>query len=509
MLNTILEHEPPAPKTNLIKVLLVEDNLPDAAYVEEMLPTCSYSLVQVTSLKAAREQSQKSTFDVVLLDLSLPDSFGLETFLSLSKFVPNVPIVILTGPNDENIAAEAIKLGAQDFVQKLNLNEESLNRIIRYSIERNKTEGILRESASKAIATAAYLKLALRSSHTGAWSWERATNKVHFDDQMIAMCGLNEGTNCDSVKVFLKRVHSDDRHRIASALKLAVILKEEFDVDYRVTWPDGTAHDLSAAGQINCDTTGAVQSMTGVCRDITRHTTAEQDAKRLVVLEKHEAFIATLTHDLKTPLIGANRILELFVTGQIGTLQDEQLKLLRMLQDSNTDMLGLIENLLGVYRYDEGTTKLTYVTVDVASLADACLRQMDAIAERAGINFISNFPPGVHTLKADSIALSRVLRNLLSNAMKFTRSGGSITVSGGIITDSYVLKVEDTGLGMPEEDVELLFQRYSQGAVGINHGSGSGLGLYLCRQLVEAHGGKISCISRLGEGTIFTVILPA
>jgi PAS domain S-box-containing protein len=508
MLKTILEHESFTSKMALIKVLLVEDSTPDAAFVEEMLPTDSYSLVQASTLKLAREQSRKTNFNIVLLDLSLPDSSGLETFLSISAFMPNVPIVILTGLNDQKIAAGAIKLGAQDFVQKLNLNEENLARIIRYSIERNKTETALRESAAKAIAAEAYLKLALRSSHTGVWSWDRATNRVNFDDQMLTMFGAVDSTTSNTVKNFLKSVHVGDRARVASALRNAVTQKEEFDVDYKVTWADGSSHDLSAAGQINCDTMGDVINMTGVCRDITRHKTAEKDAKRLIILEKHEDFITTLTHDLKNPLIGANRILELLTTEQLGAIPDEQLKLLRLLRESNADMLALIKNLLGVYRYDEGTTILTYVTVDVSALTDSCLHQLKAIAEQEGINFVSNFPPGIHTIRADPIAISRVLRNLLSNAMKFTPHGGSIIISGTIISDSYVLKVEDTGLGMPETDVELLFQRYSQGAEGIKQDSGSGLGLYLCRQLVEAHGGKISCASQLGIGTVFTVTLP-
>ncbi len=488
--------------------MLVEDNLPDATFVQELLPTDLYSITTATSLAAAQKTSKLSNFDIVLLDLSLPDSSGLQTFISISEELPNIPIVVLTGLKDDAVAARAIKYGAQDFVHKSALNEEALRRIIRYSIERSHAEGMLRESANKAKAAEQYLKLALRASYTGVWSWQILTNQVSVDDQMLAMFGLAPEAKVLTVTDLLNSVCIEDRERIKSALQTATELGQGYDIDFRVIWKDGSEHYIAATGNNIFDDAGKSIVMAGVCRDITKNKAEQKNAKRLVILEKHEDFIATLTHDLKNPLLGADRLLDLFLTGAVGELQPEQVKLLDLLRNSNAEMLALIKDLLEVYRYDEGIMPLNYADVDICATAHACMLQLQAVAERSGITCAENFPEEDHTIKADSIALGRVIRNLLSNAMKFTKPGGSITISGRMSSDFYTLTVEDTGTGISPDDFERLFQRFSPGKQSKQNTAGTGLGLYLCRQLVEAHGGKIVCTNSSGVGTVFTIVLP-
>jgi two-component system, sensor histidine kinase and response regulator len=183
--------------------------------------------------------------------------------------------------------------------------------------------------------------------------------------------------------------------------------------------------------------------------------------------------------------------------------------LLEVLHKSNLDMLALIQNLLAVYCYDAGAPPLDFTAVDVMALANTCIDQLTAIAEGSGGQLTSSFPEGNHTISADLIALRRVLMNLLSNGIKFTGAGGHVTVSGSTLGNFYVLEIKDTGAGIPKADVDKLFQKYSQGAQGKRYKAGTGLGLYLCRQLVEAHGGEITCTSTEGVGTTFRVTLPS
>jgi signal transduction histidine kinase len=114
----------------------------------------------------------------------------------------------------------------------------------------------------------------------------------------------------------------------------------------------------------------------------------------------------------------------------------------------------------------------------------------------------------MHIIVADRIALQRVILNLLSNAIKFSVEGARVVVSAGLRGDLYYLEVKDVGAGIQQDDLLKIFQRYAQGKHGRTILSGSGLGLYLCRRLVEAHGGEISCDSVEGQGTIFRVSLP-
>lgn len=496
------------PISERIRVLLVEDSTADAFFVQELLPSSSYMLVHVDSLSKAHLAAKIDTFDIVLLDLSLEDGFGLETFLSMHASLPHTPICILTGYNNDEVALQAIKLGAQDFVSKDGLNEKALVRIIRYSIQRHQAQGMIVKSDNRASTAEGYLKLALRASKTGVWTLSCVDGSITFDYQMLKLFGIADGETIAHLSEFLQRVHIDDRERIAAALKNSIEFREDYNVEYKIVWPDGSERYIAARGQRMVDATGSDLFLAGVCTDITKQMMEQKNALRLIVLEQHEDFIATLTHDLKNPLIGADKVLELFLCGALGTLDERQLKLLTLMQESNGNMLALIQNLLEVYRYDEEQPPLIFSPVNISVLAAACIRQLTGVAEKSGVQFQSNFPDEEYEISANSIAIERVLRNLISNAMKFTPEGGRISVSGREVEDSYIITVEDTGAGIPEEDLNLLFQRFSQGKLGKKYSAGTGLGLYLCRQLVEAHGGKITCTSTVGVGTSFIVTLP-
>jgi two-component system cell cycle sensor histidine kinase/response regulator CckA len=493
---------------DVINVLLVEDSAADAFLIQEMLPSDSYKLTHATSLSKAHSATKIERYDIVLLDLSLEDSFGLETFLAMHASVPQTPICILTGYDNDDTAIEAIKLGAQDFVPKHEVSEKGIARTIRYSIQRHQAQSRIVESDNRASTAETHLKMALKASKTGVWSYTVAERRVSFDEQMLALFGITPGETLESLAQFLQYVHIDDRERIAEALEETVELRNEYNVEYKIVWSDGSEHYIAARGEMMIDASGRNQMMAGICTDITKKKLEQKNALRLIVLEQHEDFIATLTHDLKNPLIGADKALELFLCGALGTLGDRQLQLLTLMRESNADMLALIQNLLEVYRYDEGQPPLNLCQINIAVLAESCIRQMDGVAQESGIRFQSNFPDDKFEISADAIAVGRVLRNLISNAMKFTRSGGQISISGRDAGDSYELTVADTGAGIPKEDLHLLFQRFSQGKLGKKYSAGTGLGLYLCRQLVEAHGGRIACTSTVGVGTSFTFTLP-
>src|SRR6202042_2201121 len=119
---------------------------------------------------------------------------------------------------------------------------------------------------------------------------------------------------------------------------------------------------------------------------------------------------------------------------------------------------------------------LVITEIDVEALANTCIRQLIAVAEESRVQLSSSFPKGNHTIRADLISLRRVLMNLLSNGIKFTGSGGRVTVSGGALGDLYALEVKDTGSGMSQGELEALFQKFSQGKLGRKYPAGTGLG---------------------------------
>jgi signal transduction histidine kinase len=310
------------------------------------------------------------------------------------------------------------------------------------------------------------------------------------------------GTNHE---LFLDRIHHNDRQMVDAAFSACRNGKSDFNVEYRVLWPDDTIHHLSMMGRAVLDAAGASTGMAGVCRDMTKNKQQEEDCKRLALLEQRQEFVAMLAHDLRTPIFGCQRIMSLMIDGSLGALTDRQIDLLSKISDSNQSMLLMISNVLDSYRCEAGAESLICTELDVHSLVSACLVELAPLAQKNDITLVHKVSKTKKVL-ADQIAMRRVICNLVSNAVKFTPARGSIEITVLERDSRAILQVRDTGFGMSPEEMTNLFQRFWQ-AKGQYRSRGLGLGLYLCRHLVEAQSGTISCQSEAGKGTTFEVSL--
>lgn len=356
-------------------VLLIGDNLAESPYIQELLEDESASWLKFTccsSISSALHLLNNNAPDIVLLDLTVPDSIGLNGLAKLHNQLSSLPILVLTGVDDQEIATKALKMGAHDCLIKTNINARALLRIIEYSILRKQSE------------------------------------------------------------VY---------------------------------------------------------------------------ATRLMLMEQREQFMATLTHDLKNPLLGADRILEHLTGGKLGQLNDEQFRVLDMLRNSNKSLLNMVQNLIEVYRQKKDAGALLYEEVDMSELLGTCLSEFAHQAQARNVAIKSDVSSPL-VIEADSNSIRRVIHNLLDNALKFTPSGGHINIRTKRNGTNALFKIEDTGTGIAAEEMSTLFKPFCQGAEGRKYSPGTGLGLYLCRQIVEAHRGKIDCKSKPGCGTSFVVSLP-
>ena len=236
---------------------------------------------------------------------------------------------------------------------------------------------------------------------------------------------------------------------------------------------------------------------------------AEKARQKVLLMEQREDFMYTLAHDLKTPLISGDRVLELLVSGSLGGLSPEQDKVLKMLKDSNQALLRMVKNLLAVYRYESGVETLHHENIDLRNLLKSAVDEVTPITEQKNLAIDLALPSSIEPLACDGLELRRVIANLLSNAIKYTADGGQIRVS---LEDDCELQcvninVMDNGTGIPEAERMNVFRRFWQGNQ-CHRAIGTGLGLHLCWKIVEAHGGTIKCESVEKEGSKFTVVLP-
>lgn len=219
-------------------------------------------------------------------------------------------------------------------------------------------------------------------------------------------------------------------------------------------------------------------------------------------------FMATMSHELRTPLNVILGYSGLLLEGALGNLTDEQLEAVSRLRLNALQLLDLVNATLDVTRLETGKVPLDLHPTSVAEVVAQTVRETVEQLRPQGLDIWRAVPPTLPPVPTDAIKLKVILKNLLANALKFTPSGW-VLVDGNLEPGNLVLRVSDTGIGIPPEQQDVIFEPFRQVAAPIDdrHG-GVGLGLYIVRRLVDAFGGNISVSSQPGRGTQFTVRLP-
>lgn len=229
-------------------------------------------------------------------------------------------------------------------------------------------------------------------------------------------------------------------------------------------------------------------------------------AVRLREIEQlKEQFYATVSHELRSPLTSAREAASLLQQGGAGPLTEKQEKLLAIIHGSAERLLRLVSEILDLSRLSAGLLPLERRAFDVTRAVRRAVKEMRAQAEERGVHVAWEAGPGPFEIVADEDRVVQVLVNLVANGIRFTPAGGSVSVRVADGGSEVLVHVEDTGMGIPADQLPLVFERYRQARTDR---AGTGLGLAIVRGLVEAHGGHVSVESAEGKGSRFTVALP-
>lgn len=221
-------------------------------------------------------------------------------------------------------------------------------------------------------------------------------------------------------------------------------------------------------------------------------------------------FVSMVSHELRTPLNSVHGFIDLLLQGHMGELSEEQHLYLGYTQEGVLQLISIVEDILFMTRSDLGQFEIKQEEVHFRSLARQTIRSLQPQAEKAEIELCQDLPSDLPTLYVDPQRMKQVLSNLVTNAIKFTPPGGTITVGAQRRNEQFVaVSVTDTGYGIPVEDRQHVFERFYQS----NHRQqsrmgGYGLGLSIARLIVEQHGGTISFDTVINQGTTFTFTVP-
>ncbi len=369
----------------VFKVLVIDDDEIDRMTVIRAFKGADFQteILEAIDCQSGIDLAISHQFDCIFIDYRLPDGNGVELLQKLREQGIRVPIVSLTGQNDDRVAVDLMKAGASDYLSKTQISPAQLRQV--------------------------------------------------FQNVM--------------------RVYNAE-----VAMELANQQREE-------------------------------------------------------LLAQKEEFIARMTHDLQTPLVGANRMLDLLCDDVFGDLPAKAKSNLQIISRSNQDLLQMVRNLVEAYTYDTAAKHLTFMPIDLVRLITEVVHELTPIAITKNLELTStilarDLPDANFQITGDRLELKRLIVNLVGNSLKFTDLGKiSIELRPSLPNfPTVTVAICDTGTGIPKGDLANLFERFRRG----NHKrSNSGLGLYLCKQIAEAHGGKISVRSKVGEGSTFSVELPA
>ncbi|MFB2773442.1 hybrid sensor histidine kinase/response regulator [Pelatocladus sp. BLCC-F211] len=243
-----------------------------------------------------------------------------------------------------------------------------------------------------------------------------------------------------------------------------------------------------------------------------KHSLDEQ--KKL--FSQQEDFVSRLTHDLRTPLVAADRMLNLFEQERFCKISPDMKQAITAMIRSNQNLLDMVNTLLEVHRLEAGKKTMQFESCDVCEIAAEVVQELNPLADekeillKVDVSQLDQQSQNDCIVLGDRLELRRVISNLVGNAIKFTDTGSinvriSTTPPSSMDKGQINIEVEDTGYGISADDLPTLFERFRQGK---NKRAGSGLGLHLSRRIVEFHGGTIEAASKLGKGSVFTVHLP-
>jgi two-component system, NarL family, sensor histidine kinase UhpB len=472
----------------ILQLLVVEDNPGDYALLKEYLhmgPLPRGKTFHAPTMSEAARLIRKNDFDVALLDLSLPDSSGIDSVITLDRLLPHTPIVVFSGLSDVQTAMEAISLGAQDYLVKGEFDEKLLGKIIHYSMERKRMVEKLRQSNER-------YEFVNKATLDTIWEWRYDTNTGFWGDGIVNTFGYTADEMQYDESWIHHFIHPDDRERVIAAIQKHIRLRNQnWQDEYRFRCADGSYKYVFDRGFILYDEKGNPYRMIGAMSDIT-------DKRKL---EKELAEQALAQQKLIT---------EVTIQAQ----EKERNELGKELHDNINQVLATIKMFLGMSLENanarEDLTRRSIGNVNYAieeirklskslvapslgdiGLADALQELVEEInlAKKVQVELVNEIESNVEIDKNRELMLYRIIQEQLNNVQKYAKAAKAV-VSIGTKNNNLFLTVADDGVGFDPA------------------AKARGIGLKNISSRVGFYSGTMKIISAPGKGCIIEIRIP-
>ncbi|MBS1955453.1 MAG: response regulator [Cyanobacteria bacterium SZAS-4] len=492
---------PPSTPDAETRILLVEDDLAFTALILAYLSEFpNIKLDSASTLTAGLDHLRRDDYDAILLDLNLSDSRGVVTLKTMREHAPRVPIVVLTSTDEDDLAIQLLQNGAEEYVVKSSVRLNKLVRVIKVAIERKRVTERLGLLESVVLNTNDAVVIAEHNK-----GLPKEGRKIVF---------INETFTKLSQYQFDEIVGKPIAPLFAPSSEQSAMLDANAEQGSTVQTEvphirkDGTQLDVDLSMFPVIDESGTITHWVFMFRDATERKDSEETQRQILLMKQREDFAAVLAHDLKTPVIGTNRLLGILLSDTLGPLTKEQRDLLLLMQKDSEHSLQKIQNVLEVFRFNVSKNELKLVPIDLVPIINDCIAQQKARATARGdLQFKVDSPESVPNVVADEAAVRKILTNILDNATEFSPTNATITLKVTDARDSVSISVHDHGPGIAKDLQPFLFDRVWQGGPKTQYTASTGLGLYVCKQLIKAHDGTIECVSETGNNSSCTIII--
>ncbi len=485
-----------------IDLLVIEDNPGDARIIEECLKDISnpkFNLKFSIRLTEAIKILEKTKFDLVLLDLSLPDSKKVETLSTLLDKNLNIPIIILTGLDDKEHAIASVKKGAQDYLVKGELDKVVLSRSILYAIERFRIDKKLKKSEEKYKNERDNLMNILESLQDGVLIINEQYDIEYVNPVFIKEFGTYEGKKCyqylfdnSSFCTSCKKNKILSGNTVREEFPLKNIQKIYDFVGTSLNNPDGSTSILI------------------IFHDITRLKQVEKKLREINILKTE--FLNRASHELKTPLVVIKGYLDLILDQYRQELNSDTIEWLEEMDKGYERLHKKIEILIKTSHLDSPTYNFNPEIENLSFLIKLCIRDLNSNLKLRNLTLKLELDESIYGefVKEE---IYEVVTNLLSNAINNTPKGGKIKIKSEINDNKIIISIQDNGVGITKEEKNQLFEKFGKieryGKELDVLVDGSGLGLYISKKIINFHGGNIWVESEgRNKGSTFYFSLP-
>jgi PAS domain S-box-containing protein len=480
-------------------ILIIDDDESTRRSLSLIFGKKGYDIETVETGHEALEKVKEKNFNLVLVDIKLPDMEGIDLIVPLKEINPDMAVIMVTAFASMETVMRALNLGASAYITKP-LNMEEVFVTVRENLEKQSLIVENKRLFNALSDSEKRYRTLFEESTDAIVMFTQEGDYVDGNQSMFNLFGYTEEElkNQNAEKLY---THQEDRNQFLREIEKNGYVK---DFEVKMRKKNGAEIDCLITSTAHRDDDGKILRYQSFIRDITERKRAEEAKTRSQIIER---FISTITHELRTPLVSIDGYLDYINTGKLGPVPKKINESLKVVRQESNRLLNLTNDLLDIRRLEFGTFQLNLELLNYCEVIDHCVQEIQPFIREKKQQLKVDIPKEHLLVNGDRIRLCQSLMNLLSNATKFSPENGDIILHVEEDADTIKTQVSDTGIGIREEDLEKIFEVFT--AIKRPTYKGTGLGLSVTKGLVEAHGGKIWAESEgEGKGATFSFTIP-